>query len=55
MDRLRHRQARPPLGFAIVRHDCHWLPVQHVATFDSADKATAEAVCRDLNRSVAHG
>jgi len=42
-------------GYAIARHEPKYGPTRHVATFHYTDKATAEAVCRDLNRSVARG
>ena len=44
-------------GYAIVKHLHPGLCVepQFIAAFDYEDRATAEAVCRDLNRSVARG
>lgn len=39
-------------GWVVVRHDYRGVPVRQVARFDYEDRATADAVCRDLNRSV---
>ena len=39
-------------SYVIVRHDKNRCPQHCIAWFPLADKATADAVCRDLNRAV---